>query len=135
MTLQRLLLAWLIGAAALCPACLSRHPDAGTKDNAVDHVTVGVVNKGPENLYRVKVYLGEEEFKLGGLAPGVHGSRKFYPRPDQIGQTVTATVGYEDEDEQAVLLEGSTEFKIFPKGAIWFEVRAGKLLAERISKQ
>jgi hypothetical protein len=117
----------------LCAGC-STHPSvSGPDDGTADHLKVVVVNKGPEAVYEVKVYLGELELPFGSFDPDIIASRKVYPTPQQIGKKVTVIVEYENEDEEVVHLRGTQSFQVFSKGEVRLEIGNGKLLTERIS--
>lgn len=125
----------LVAAMAVCAACAFHPTDRERSEETVAHVKVAVANKGSESLYEVKVRLGAEEFPLGNFAPGIIASRKFFPRPEQLGKTVTVVVEYEDEEERVIRLEGDKAIEVFANGEIRLEIGDGKLLAERISKK
>lgn len=132
----------VLGAMAfLLGACSDQSPDRerkdakGRKEEPVDQVKLAVVNKGPETLYEVKVFLGFDVYDFRGISPHITASRKFTPRPDQLGQRVTVLIEYENEEGDVTRLQGVKPFEMFPKGEVRVEIGSGKLLAETITRE
>jgi hypothetical protein len=98
-----------------------------------DGVRVTVGNQGPDDLYEVRVHIGEHECKLGEVARTIKASRQVASAQLPLEKTVTVLVEYEDEAGQSHLLRGTQPFEVFPRGEIRVEVGQGKILSEQMS--
>ena len=119
-------------AAFLCAACSKPATTRLPQPRGPDYVEIVVVNKGPGGVNDLDVHLAGQDIELEGVGPGVFVACRFSPRPDQIGQTTTVVLEYEDDDGGPIRLE-SKAFKIPPVGRVRLDIGGNKLVAEEVS--
>jgi hypothetical protein len=119
-------------AACLFAACSKPTTSSLPKQSEPDYVEIVVANKGPSNVNDLRVRIAGQDFGLGGFGPGVYAACRFSPRTEQVGQTATVVLQYEDDNGARVCLE-SKGFKIPPRGTVRLDVGGSKLVAQEVA--